>query len=760
MVLVGDTPGEFVGDNTFTLDTGVSVEPNPQTQPIEIVLAGVPPTVNLRAYDYTAGTITPSLTSTSLFSSLDSTNVVENDGIVFRSPIPTNNDSSYRGREIAGLGSTITRLLFVGACPMHRTFIWVYDINTTATVQGQAVTSTRMSFTNIINEAGVIAPLPQGETPAVASLRMSGSAYQLVVSVTGHSKATDPIGYVTTAQESNAIIARCRGQNNYNQAIYNALADTYFTLPTINDTVRSYDLLNFPSTREIDVRAGKVVFDGGERPQLFKAVYERNDDAGLTDIALTSDEVIQAITVPTASAGRISQNSVRNSIGNPSVYSFVRELTAADIEEQTARFTALNTAIAAVQSGVDAIPTTSSAVAAGGLGFELSSDTAWDLESFVASQWVANPQTEFSLAGGARLDVHFLTSRTEDQFGIFTYEQVAHFTRAIHDDDELVFLASASREVEIDFRFSFDRGSGGQFTPLGNPATKAVALTSAPQLVRIPLASLNNDRPTRCRLTLNPEAATPSGLHLYIHEIKVAAVEVAEEVAVPTVTEISAGVWSATSRTLTTTGSGLSGAQSATLDRLGTALPDTSFTATALENAPTTERNSDGTVVHDVGLLNITALDPASGVAQGGVSVEVANVDGSLATIYSDIGLTEVVNPAVVDANGQVNVYVAPGRYNVGVTGRTNVSRQLVQVNALHAETAADGEGTTVVLRGSAQHTMQSLIHHVGGRVEFDPTSVSEGVGGSADGSGSSTDTSIMSSAGGSVESDRRSLHA
>ena len=121
--VLGTTIGSIQSSAGITAYGTVTYEPLPVAQPIELVLTGVPSTVNLRAYDYTSDSIVKHTSSNSLFSTKDAETISTSRGLIYRSPIPSGNADTYEGREIAGLGSTINRLLFVGSCPIHRTFI-------------------------------------------------------------------------------------------------------------------------------------------------------------------------------------------------------------------------------------------------------------------------------------------------------------------------------------------------------------------------------------------------------------------------------------------------------------------------------------------------------------------------------------------------------------------------------------------------------------------------------------------------------------
>ncbi|NSX16934.1 carboxypeptidase regulatory-like domain-containing protein [Cupriavidus taiwanensis] len=70
-----------------------------------------------------------------------------------------------------------------------------------------------------------------------------------------------------------------------------------------------------------------------------------------------------------------------------------------------------------------------------------------------------------------------------------------------------------------------------------------------------------------------------------------------------------------------------------------------------------------------------------SGDAVAGASVRVVNYPaGTLASIYSDNGVTPVANPLTTDRLGEFSFYAANGRYSLEISGQNFVGQTLTDI--------------------------------------------------------------------------------
>ena len=278
-----------------------------------------------------------------------------------------------------------------------------------------------------------------GETAAVASIIQSGNdQYKLQLDVTNHYALALPKQISATNQQTNAILVRCRGQDAYNQAIYNSLGDAYVTLPTgTNEGTGSWDIVNAPNASAINIRQGfykiRGVHNGETKPQRLSGLYEVLDNAIQSLPQPTDSEISKNITEVSLAVNNIARNSITQADGDPSCYSAPRPYNEelASITEQRILINN-NNQTSMLQSAINSIQGGGGGT---GLSLILSSDSALSFEDFVPSHWIPNPSTEISISNEtSRLEINH-NARGAEQFFNLNYEQNTNFRRAIRNDD-------------------------------------------------------------------------------------------------------------------------------------------------------------------------------------------------------------------------------------------------------------------------------------------------------------------------------------
>lgn len=96
-----------------------------------------------------------------------------------------------------------------------------------------------------------------------------------------------------------------------------------------------------------------------------------------------------------------------------------------------------------------------------------------------------------------------------------------------------------------------------------------------------------------------------------------------------------------------------------------------------------------------------------AGNVQSGVSIRVNDVNGSLATIYSDDDSTPASNPITTASNGRFSFYAADGEYQINVNGAL---WQTIRLNDLGASSGSAGIGFIQSGTGAVARTAQDKM--------------------------------------------------